>query len=76
MAGPLQTADMGRPKSDKPKGARISLRTYPEVRTAIEEYASRDHRSVAQMTELLLREAIIARKRRDKKSTKEIEGLP
>lgn len=77
MAATTQTAaDMGRPKSDKPKEASISLRTYAEVREAIDDYARREHRTIAQMTELLLREAIIARRKRDKESAKEIESLP
>jgi hypothetical protein len=77
MAAALQNAaDMGRPKVDKPKNAAISLRTFPQVREAIEEYAQREHRTIAQMTELLLREAIIARKKCEKESVKEIEELP
>jgi hypothetical protein len=77
MTGKFQTtADVGRPKAEKPKDAVISLRTFPEVREAIDDYARREHRTIAQMTELLLREAIIARRQRDKESSKEIENLP
>lgn len=77
MAATAHTvADMGRPKSEKPKEALISLRTFSEVREAIEDYASREHRTLAQMTELLLREAIIARRKRDKESPADIENLP
>ncbi len=77
MAATLQTpAEMGRPKVDKPKGSVISLRTFPEVREAIEDYARREHRTIAQVTELLLREAIIARRKKDKEGFKEIESLP
>lgn len=77
MAVKTQNAvDMGRPKSDKPKDSVISSRTFPEVREAVEEYARREHRTVAQMIDLLLREAIIARRKKDKQSTKEIEDLP
>ena len=77
MAAAAQTvADMGRPPADKPKDAVISLRTFAEVRAAIEDYARREHRTIAQMTELLLREAIIARRKRDKESSKNIEELP
>jgi hypothetical protein len=77
MAAAVQTgSDMGRPKADKPKEAVISLRTFSEIRTSIEEYAAGEHRTIAQMTELLLREAIIARRKRDKKPTADIEGLP
>lgn len=77
MAANSQTApEMGRPKSDKPKDAVISLRTFPEVRAAIDDYARREHRTIAQMTELLLREAILARRKRDKEPTADVEGLP
>lgn len=77
MAATVQTAEpMGRPKSDKPKHSVISLRTFQEVRDAVDDYAQREHRTTAQMTELLLREAIIARRKRDKESASEIEGLP
>lgn len=77
MAAAAQTvADMGRPKADKPKESVISLRTFAEVRAAIEDYASNEHRTIAQMTELLLREAIIARRKRDKKPFTDIESLP
>lgn len=77
MAAAAQTvADMGRPKADRPKDAVVSLRTFPEVREAIEDYARREHRTIAQMTELLLREAIIARRKRDKESSADIEKLP
>lgn len=70
------SVDMGRPKSDKPKEAVISLRTFAEVREAIEEYARREHRTIAQMTELMLRESIVARRKRDKESAADIEALP
>lgn len=77
MAATVETAaDMGRPKADKPKESVISLRTFVEVREAIEAYARREHRTIAQMTELLLREAIIARRKRDKESASDIEQLP
>lgn len=71
-----QTADVGRPKSDKPKDAAISLKTFPEVRDALLEYARREHRTVAQMTDLLLREALIARLKREKRDASAIEDLP
>jgi len=67
---------MGRQKSEKPKDAVISTRTYTEVRAAIDEYARQERRTVAQMTELLLREAIVARRKRDKQSAAEIKALP
>ncbi len=70
------SADMGRPKADKPKESVVSLRTFAEVRLAIEEYAAAEHRTVAQMADLLLREAIISRRKRDKKSASDIEDLP
>lgn len=77
MAATVQTApEMGRPKSEKPKNAAISLRTYAELKSAIDEYAREEHRTTAQMTELLLREAVIARRKRDKKATKDIDDLP
>jgi hypothetical protein len=77
MAATAHTvADMGRPKSEKPKEAVISLRTFAEVRAAIEDYAAQEHRTIAQMTELLLREAIISRRRKDKRSASDIEDLP
>ncbi len=76
MASRAQTSDMGRPKADKPRDSIISIRTFEEVRSAIEDYARREHRTLAQMTELLLREAIIARRKRDKESAVEIEKLP
>jgi hypothetical protein len=67
---------MGRPKADKTRSAAMGFRAYPEIREAIETYAKREHRTVAQTIELLLREAIIARRKRDKESAKEIEDLP
>lgn len=77
MAAIAQTAaEMGRPKADKPKESVISSRTFPEVREAIDDYARREHRTIAQMIDLLLREAIIARRKKDKESASEIEKLP
>lgn len=76
MLKTLQTSDMGRPKAERPKQSVVSLRTFDVVRQAIEEYARKEHRTLAQMAELLLREAIIARKKRDKESTAEIDKLP
>jgi hypothetical protein len=77
MAATAHTvADMGRPKADKPKESVISLRTFAEVRAAVEDYARAEHRTIAQMAELLLREAVIARRKRDKKSAADIESLP
>lgn len=77
MAVIAQTAaEMGRPKADKPKESVISSRTFPEVRDAIDNYARREHRTIAQMIDLLLREAIIARRKKDKESASEIEKLP
>ena len=77
MAANVQTAaEMGRPKADKPKDSVISSRTFPEVRDAIDDYARKEHRTIAQMIDLLLREAIIARRKRDKQSASEIEKLP
>lgn len=67
---------MPRPKSDKAKESVISLRTYAEVREAVEEYARAEHRTVAQMADLLLREAIIARRRQAKEQHGEIDNLP
>jgi hypothetical protein len=71
-----QTPDVGRPKSDKPKSAAISLKTFPEVRDLLTEYARREHRTIAQMADLLLREAIVARLKKEKRSAAGIEGLP
>lgn len=77
MSAAIQAAaEMGRPKVDKPKDSVISLRTFPEIRAAIEDYARREHRTIAQVTELLLREAIISRRKKDKQSAREIESLP
>ncbi len=77
MAAKVQTAaEMGRPKADKPKEAVISSRTFPEVRDAIDDYARREHRTIAQMIDLLLREAIISRRKKDKESAADIEKLP
>lgn len=77
MAATLQTAtDMGRPKSDNPKDAVISLRTFHKVRTLLEEFAKREHRTLAQMAELMIREAIIMRLTKEKRSVKDIESLP
>ena len=76
MPQAVQNPDVGRPKSEKPKSAALNFRTYPEVREAIEEYARAEHRTTAQMTELLLREAIIARRKAEKRSAKDIEALP
>lgn len=71
-----EARDMGRPKAEKPKEAAISLRTFQEVRDAIEEYARDEHRTLAQMADLLLREAIVARKKKAKQSAADIERLP
>lgn len=76
MASAVQTSDMGRPKSEQPKQSVISLRTFDVVRQRIEEHARREHRTLAQMAELLLREALIARGKREKESTTDIENLP
>lgn len=76
MAVIVQTAEMGRPKAEKPKQHVVSTRTFTEVRDAVSEYARREHRTIAQMADLLLREAIIARRKRDKEPATEIETLP
>lgn len=76
MSSVQTSAEMGRPKADKPKTAVISSRTFAEVREAIEAYARSERRTTAQMIDLLLREAIIARRKRDRQSTTEIETLP
>ena len=76
MAVAQQTADMGRPKSERSKDAVISLRTFPPVRDAVDEYARREHRTIAQMADLLLREAILARRKKDKEPAEDIEELP
>lgn len=77
MAAAIQTAnEMGRPKAENPKDAVISLRTFAAVRDAIEEYARMEHRTVAQMADLMLREAIIARRKAAKKSAADIDSLP
>lgn len=68
--------DMGRPPADKPKAAILNFRVYPEVREAVEAYARKEHRTVASMAELLLREAIVARMKRDKEDPSSIEQLP
>lgn len=68
--------EMGRPPSDKPKAAILNFRVYPEVREAVEAHARKEHRTVASMAELLLREAIVARMKRDKEDPSSIEGLP
>lgn len=66
----------GRPKADRTRSDVLKLRTFPEIKNAVEDYARQEHRSPSQMTELLLREAITARRKRDKKSTKDIDDLP
>lgn len=76
MATAIQNVEMGRPKADKPKEHVVSTRTFTEVRDAVADYARREHRTMAQMADLLLREAIIARRKRDKESATEIEALP
>lgn len=76
MAAAMQTLDVGRPKLDKSKDVPISTRTYSEVRNAIDEYARAEHRTTSQMVELLLREAIIARRKKDRRKTDDIESLP
>lgn len=76
MLKTVQTSDMGRPKAERPKQSVVSLRTFDVVRQAIEEYARKEHRTLAQMADLLLREAITARRKRDKESASEIEQLP
>ena len=77
MAAAIQTAaKMPRPKAEKPKDAVVSLRTFPEIRDAIEEYARKEHRTLAQMADLMLREAIIARWKKEKRATEGIEELP
>jgi hypothetical protein len=71
-----QNSTMGRPKSDKSKDALVSLRTYGEVHAAIADYARMEHRTIAQMADLLLREAIIARRTLAGEDTSDITELP
>jgi hypothetical protein len=59
-----------------PKDAIITTRTFPEVESMIAEYARREKRSMSQMVERLLREAVITRLMREKKPTKAIDDLP
>lgn len=67
---------MGRPKAERTKDSLVSLRTFLEVRDALEGYARQERRTPSQMAELLLREAIIARRKRDNLAAADIEGLP
>ena len=76
MPKTVQNSGMGRQKSDKPKDALVSTRTFSEVFDAISGYARKEHRTIAQMADLLLREAIISRRKAAKEPTKDIEDLP
>jgi hypothetical protein len=67
---------MGRPTAEKPKTETLHFRVHPEVREGVEMFAAKEKRTLASMADLLLREAIIARRKRDKKSAAEIENLP
>lgn len=76
LAAAQDSRTMPRPPAEKPKGAILNFRTFPEVRDAVEEFARAEHRTVAAMADLLLREAIIARRKAAKRSTTDIENLP
>lgn len=78
MAGSAvqNVADVGRPPAEQPKSAILNFRVHPEVRDAVEQYARQEHRTLAAMADLLVREAVIARRKRDKESAEDIESLP
>ena len=66
---------MGRPKLEKQRSARVECRTYPEIAAAVERYANEEGRTVSQMMEFMLREAILSRRRRDLESEDDIHEL-
>ncbi len=68
--------EMGRPPAEKPKDAIIHFRTHSEVREAVEAFAREEHRTLAAMSDLLMREALIARLKAAKKDAAAIENLP
>lgn len=67
---------MARPPADQPKNAILNFRVHSEVRSAIEDLARAEHRTLAAMSDLLIREAIIARLKAAGEDTSEIENLP
>jgi hypothetical protein len=68
--------EMGRPPADNPKTAILNFRVHSEVRETVEQFARDEHRTVASMADLLIREALIARLKAARKPTKELESLP
>lgn len=67
---------MARPPIDKPKGAILNFRVHAEVREAVEAFAREEHRTMASMADLLIREALIARLKARKQPTDDIDSLP
>ena len=68
--------DMGRPTADKPKSEILHFRVHPEIKDAVERFAKDEKRTVASMSDLLMREAIIARLQELEEGTTAIEELP
>lgn len=66
----------GRPADVNPKGAILNFRVHREIREAVERFARDEHRTLAAMSDLLVREAIVARLKSRKQSTDAIERLP
>ena len=69
-------SDMGRPPAEQPKTSVLNFRVHPETREAVEACARDEHRTLAAMSDLLIREALIARMKAAGEDASVIEGLP
>lgn len=67
---------MGRPKSDNPKDGVLNFRIYSALRVELERFAREEKRSLSRMADLLLREAVVARMKKEKRNPSAIEELP
>jgi hypothetical protein len=72
------TSPVARPKLDKTKDTPLNLRVYAELRDGLEAIARHESRSLNQMSDLLLRQAVIARLNElgETKLAKKIAALP
>lgn len=67
---------MARPPAEQPKTAVLNFRVHAEVREAVERFARDEHRSLAAMSDLLVREALIARLEEAGENASRIRELP
>lgn len=72
----LKKKIMPRPKLPITKECRIDVRMHPAVRKALERIAYREGRTMSQLCERFLRQAVLRDMQQHEEDTAEIEALP